>query len=55
MALSVFAGPQEILKDLTVMVQQSIKKLVSPADGQSENGSAKVCHGSGGIVLLRAE
>jgi hypothetical protein len=27
-------------------------------DGMSvlaENGSAKVCHGSGGIVLLRAE
>jgi hypothetical protein len=23
--------------------------------GAAENGSAKVCHGSGGIVLLRAE
>ena len=22
---------------------------------EAENGSAKVCHGSGGIVLLRAE
>jgi hypothetical protein len=22
---------------------------------RNENGSAKVCHGSGGIVLLRAE
>jgi hypothetical protein len=31
----------------------------SPAEiacrGTGENGSAKVCHGSGGIVLLRAE
>ncbi len=27
-------------------------RVLSPA---FENGSAKVCHGSGGIVLLRAE
>ncbi len=28
-------------------------RLVVYSDG--ENGSAKVCHGSGGIILLRAE
>jgi len=29
--------------------------LQRPSEEETENVSAKVCHGSGGIVLLRAE
>jgi multiple sugar transport system substrate-binding protein len=34
---------------------EKITTAARAGDGPAENGSAKVCHGSGGIVLLRAE
>ena len=33
----------------------TLLRMIAGFEDTSENGSAKVCHGSGGIVLLRAE
>jgi len=35
--------------------RQRLAELSNENQNGTENGSAKVCHGSGGIVLLRAE
>ena len=37
------------------LLDELLKGCKRPEDLLGENGSAKVCHGSGGIVLLRAE
>jgi hypothetical protein len=47
-----------IHRDQPVVEGFDPKPVHSKAEGRmgaAENGSAKVCHGSGGIVLLRAE
>ena len=37
------------------MLRTGAFALLTFVDATAENGSAKVCHGSGGIVLLRAK
>ena len=41
--------------DVTYRGQKEALAEFLPLDAMNENGSAKVCHGSGGIILLRAE
>ena len=61
--------PEALRKQEGAKSLVSLRKLVSAYDNAlaecviglfkteviNENGSAKVCHGSGGIILLRAE
>ena len=41
--------------EVNTRYEETVEQVLSGALSMCENGSAKVCHGSGGIVLLRAE